>query len=181
MLLIMIPDQYLYYKALESVRFEWESEHEGIMRALLVEKAKSCTPFRNCLLMNQDKVLAECTQNMRWGTGLSKWVTENTKGNFWPGDNLLGKMLMDITEEQLLTFQQNTDTDLPRSGDEDSFEDADDEREMQTDESAQQRKQQEEQVKEQGEQDQEHAGSKKHESSLHSSSLENGTDSSSDR
>ena len=135
----------------ESVRFEWESEHEGIMRELLVEKAKSCTPFRNCLLMNQDKVLAECTQNMRWGTGLSKWVTENTKGNFWPGDNLLGKMLMDIAEEQLLTFQQNTDTDLPSSGDEDNFEDADadDEREMQTDESAQQRKQQEEQVKEQ--------------------------------
>ena len=123
--------------------------------------------------MNQDNVLAECTQNMRWGTGLSKWVTENTKGNFWPGDNLVGKMLMDITEEQLLTFQQNTYMDLPISGDEDDFEDADDEREMQTDESAQQRKQQEEQVKEQGEQDQEQAGSKKHESNLHSSSLEN--------
>ena len=63
--------------------------------------------------------------------------------------------------------------DLPSSGDEADFEDADGEREMQTDESAQQRKQQEEQVKEQREQDQEQAGSKKHESNVHSSLLEN--------
>ena len=85
---------------------------------------------------------------MRWGTGLSKCVTENTKGNFWPGDNPLGKMLMDITEEQLLTFQQNTYMDIPSSGDEDDFEDAGDEREMQIDESAQQKKQKEEQERE---------------------------------
>ena len=83
------------------------------MKDLLVEKAKTCEPFRNCLLTSQDKILAESTRNLRWGTGLSKWVTENTKHSFWHGQNLLGVMLMDVTG-MLLTSQE----DFPSSQEE---------------------------------------------------------------
>ena len=89
----------------ETARYEWEDENTGIMKDLIIQKAKTCEEFRNCLLMNQDKVLAESTHSKRWGTGLSKWLTEQTKPNFWPGMNLLGVMMMELTEDELLSYQ----------------------------------------------------------------------------
>ena len=50
----------------EEDRIAWEDQHMDIMRYLLKEKAKTCEPFRNCLLMNKDKILAEGTGNKRW-------------------------------------------------------------------------------------------------------------------
>ena len=89
----------------ETARYEWEDENTGIMKDLIIQKAKTCEEFRNCLLMNQDKVLAESTHSKRWGTGLSKWLTEQTKPNFWPGMNLLGVMMMELTGDELLSYQ----------------------------------------------------------------------------
>ena len=48
----------------------------------------------------------EATVNKRWGTGLSKWVTNVTKPKFWPGLNLMGVLLMELTNELL----SSTDT-----------------------------------------------------------------------
>ena len=47
-----------------------------------------------------------------WGTGLNKWVTEATKPDFWPGSNMLGAMLMDLTEE-LITSTSSEDVMVP--------------------------------------------------------------------
>ena len=71
----------------EDIRHSWEDKNMHIMEELLNEKAKSCKPFREYLLMNKHKILAESTINKRWGTGLNNWVTEATKPNFWPGLN----------------------------------------------------------------------------------------------
>ena len=57
-------------------------------------------------LENQDKVLAEATPNLRWGTGMSAYVTENTRPEFWAGQNPLGMMLMDIPINTLTDQQQ---------------------------------------------------------------------------
>ena len=73
----------------ECDRREWENNHYDVMKDLVVEKTKTCEPFRNRLLTNQDKILAESTHNLTWGTGLSKWVTENTQHSFWHGQNSL--------------------------------------------------------------------------------------------
>ena len=83
----------------ETERIEWEESNLDIMKELLMEKALTCEQFKQCLLMNKDKVLAESTFNKRWGTGLTKWVTEATTPTFWPGNNLLGVLLMELTEE----------------------------------------------------------------------------------
>ena len=88
-----------------TARCEWEDENTGIMKDLIIQKAKTCEEFRNCLLMNQDKVLTESTHSKRWGTGLSNWLSEQTKPNFWPGMNLLGVMMMELTEDELLSYQ----------------------------------------------------------------------------
>ena len=93
--------KYMSKEIAESDRFKWEDEHFDIMTSLLIEKTKTCEPFRNCLLENREKFLGECTQNLRWGTGMSKWFTERTQVRFWPGSNYLGRILMDITEKLL--------------------------------------------------------------------------------
>ena len=85
----------------EEDRIAWEDEHMDIMRYLLKEKAKTCKPFRNCLLMNKEKILAEGTGNKRWGAGLSIWMTEATKPSYWPGLNYLGIMLMELTNDKI--------------------------------------------------------------------------------
>lgn len=80
-------------------KLKWEDDNLDIMKSLLQLKASSCPQFLDCLKSNKNKILAESTFNKKWGTGLSKWVTEATKPDFWSGTNLLGVMLMELTEE----------------------------------------------------------------------------------
>ena len=81
----------------ETERISWEERNMETIKGLLIEKARSCQRFKDCLIENKEKILAESTHNKRWGTGLSKWLTECTKPSFWPGNNILGMMLMDIS------------------------------------------------------------------------------------
>ena len=90
----------------EENRRAWEDVNFDVLRELLREKARTCEQFYNCLMMYKDKLLAEATVNKRWGTGLSKWVTNVTKPKFWPGQNLMGVLLMELTNELL----SSTDT-----------------------------------------------------------------------
>jgi ribA/ribD-fused uncharacterized protein len=83
----------------EEDRIEWEGDNIEIMKDILREKARVCDEFKECLIENQNKILAESTYNKKWGTGLNKWLTEATKPTFWPGTNLLGMLLMELTEE----------------------------------------------------------------------------------
>ena len=83
----------------EEEREAWDHENVDVMRTLLQQKAKTCMQFRNKLLLNKDKILAESTINKRWGTGLPKFITEVTEPTLWPGTNLLGKLLMELTTQ----------------------------------------------------------------------------------
>ena len=80
-------------------RWRWEKENANVMNYLLEAKAKQCEIFKNCLLENKDKVLAEATKSMIWGTGLSPYVTTHTAPNYWPGKNWLGGMLTELTQK----------------------------------------------------------------------------------
>ena len=85
----------------EENRRAWEDDNFDVLRGLLREKARTCEQFYNCLMMYKDKLLAEATVNKRWGTGLSKWVTNITVPKFWQGQNLMGVLLMELTNELL--------------------------------------------------------------------------------
>jgi ribA/ribD-fused uncharacterized protein len=98
-------------------RLNWENDNLDIMRDLLNIKVSTCTQFRDCLLMTKDKVLADCTFNKHWGTGLSKWVTEATRPEFWPGTNYLGVLLMELAVELLASTQSTEDANDQATGD----------------------------------------------------------------
>ena len=68
------------------------------MKELLEIKATQCLPFHDCLVEHKDHILAEATPSKFWASGLSPFVTENCSPDFWPGQNMLGVLLMEITE-----------------------------------------------------------------------------------
>ena len=59
-----------------------------------------CSPqtglFLECILENKHCIFAEATPSRLWGTGMSDYVTRNTKPSHWLGNNLLGGIINDI-------------------------------------------------------------------------------------
>ena len=82
-------------------RLKWEQDNIAIMRELLEVKAEQCLPFHDCLIEHKDSVLAEATPSKYWATGVSPFVTQNCSPDFWPGQNMLGVLLMELTEALL--------------------------------------------------------------------------------
>ncbi len=52
-------------------------------------------------MLKSKSELAECTMNMEWGTGLDMRRTIETNPDFWPGKNMLGKILKNIRGDLL--------------------------------------------------------------------------------
>ena len=85
--------------ALDNERLQWEMNSYDVMKYLIQQKFQQCTQFRAWLLENIGKTLAEATGSRLWGTGMSPFLSENTAPDYWPGKNLLGSMLTELTCE----------------------------------------------------------------------------------
>ena len=59
----------------DEVRWQWETDNLIIMKDLITIKAQQCEQFRNCLLENKDKTLAEATSSKLWATRASPFIT----------------------------------------------------------------------------------------------------------
>ena len=85
----------------DDVRWEWEKNNIYVMKNLLLVKAQRCGLFRECLLENRNKLLAEATPSKLWASGLSTYVTENCSPSFWHEQNMLGALLADLSQALL--------------------------------------------------------------------------------
>ena len=94
--------------ASDEERWEWEKDNVAIMKKLLEVKAQQCLLFHDCLIENKDKLLVEATPSKFWASGLSQFVTEHCSASYWPGQNMLGVLLMEITQS-LLQDQEATE------------------------------------------------------------------------
>ena len=93
-------------------RLNWEKDNTSIMEELLMLKVQLCEPFKRCLLENQDKLLADASPDLFWGTGMSAFATKKTAANFWPGQNILGVMLTELTQK-LINESSHDESDEP--------------------------------------------------------------------
>jgi ribA/ribD-fused uncharacterized protein len=82
-------------------RWKWEQENLQLMEQLLDAKAAQCPQFHQTLIEYHDCILADASPSLIWGTGLSPFVTEYTSPEYWPGQNSLGAMLMELTQTVL--------------------------------------------------------------------------------
>ena len=85
--------------ALDDERLEWEMNNHSVMKYLIHQKFEQCEQFRAWLLESKGKILAEATGSRLWGTGMSPFLSQNTAPDYWPGKNLLGAMLTELTQE----------------------------------------------------------------------------------
>ena len=84
----------------DETRWRWEEDNVQVMKDILCAKAKQCKEFYNCLMENKSNgiLLAEATPSKFWGTGFSLYVTQNCSPGLWPGHNMLGVLLMELSE-----------------------------------------------------------------------------------
>lgn len=75
----------------------WAARRERIVFAGLLEKFRQNPRLDRCLLATGTTMLAEASPYDRiWGIGLSVNDPRISAPSFWPGQNLLGKVLMEV-------------------------------------------------------------------------------------
>ena len=77
---------------------EWDTKCLRIMITGLTAKFSQNDYLREELIKTGNRLLAEATCNRRWGTGVSWRHQHAGNSNRWPGNNILGKLLMYIRE-----------------------------------------------------------------------------------
>ena len=82
------------------------------MKELLEAKYKQCEVFRNTLLSTEDDILVEATRDLKWACGLDPDTAKITDPHYWPGQNLLGAMLMDMRDHHN-SLDEDCCEDLP--------------------------------------------------------------------
>ena len=81
----------------------------SIMKHLLTLKVKQCTDYQAALL-NSVPVVAAAITDKFWGTGLSTQAKTRTTPEYWPGNDMLGKIMADIRGD--IATRQNTQDNL---------------------------------------------------------------------
>ncbi len=89
-----------FYIPQEQENSRWQKKKEMVMLHACQNKFNNCSYAREVLL-NSKSELAECTQNKEWGMGLDQQRTMETLPEFWPGKNLMGKILKKICSDLL--------------------------------------------------------------------------------
>lgn len=90
-------------------------ERVSMMKHLIGLKADQVPIFRDTLLDSKEYI-AEATSDRVWACGLSPKFAMLTKPHYWPGQNILGNIMMEV-KEKLLQRQKDTsqlhESDIP--------------------------------------------------------------------
>ena len=82
----------------EASRMEWElSDGVTVMKELQYVKCYQCPEYMQCLYENRDCYFSEANANKLLASGMSEYVTKHTSPKFWPGKNLLGNIMSEIS------------------------------------------------------------------------------------
>ena len=81
---------------------KWTMERgEEVMKKILECKMASSKPFCNSPMATEDNIIAEATPDKKWACGLPPFLATTTKQEYYPGENKLGKLMMQIRDEEM--------------------------------------------------------------------------------
>lgn len=81
----------------------WDKAKSSVMFLALYHKFRQNPDLKNYLLMTKDSILAEASPYDKiWGIGLGIEYPERFDYSKWRGENLLGKVLMDVRKQLTL-------------------------------------------------------------------------------
>ena len=81
----------------------WDIVKLDVMKELVQIKMDSCQAFRDALLESGNKILAEATRDSFYGSGLTPDLTRCTSPSNYPGQNELGKLMMELRSAYYLS------------------------------------------------------------------------------
>ena len=84
----------------EEISDYWSQREQDKMLQVCRRKFDACEHARDCLL-NSKSELVEATYEKKWGSGMDLINTIDCAPNFWPGQNLMGKILKQVCSELL--------------------------------------------------------------------------------
>lgn len=93
----------------------WDIVKLDVMKDLVKIKMDSCLAFRNAVLESGDKILAEATRDCFYGSGLTPDLTRCTSPSNYPGQNELGKMMIELRSAHYLA--KDLDLNVPTTSD----------------------------------------------------------------
>ncbi len=100
----------------DKVEQDWRHWAKDEMVSSVQKKFESCS-HAHVKLLNAKMVIAEATGNEYWGIGLNVQQTLECLPDYWPGENVMGKILMDLRQ----SLQQEVDgkhkAESPLTGD----------------------------------------------------------------
>ena len=77
----------------------WEEVRMSVMKKACIAKFTQNLEARNELIASNDSILAEASPwDKIWGIGLAIWDKKALDPNEWNGQNLMGKVLMEVRE-----------------------------------------------------------------------------------
>ena len=77
----------------------WNEKKLSIMKRILEAKAKCSPLFCKTLMNTRDKLIVEATNDRFYGAGLSPHLCNTTKPQCYPGENHLGRLLMELRDQ----------------------------------------------------------------------------------
>ena len=85
---------------MQETRKHWLEKDESVMLDICRKKFCACPHARQSLLESRCEIV-EATLDKKWGTGMNKAHTQECLPDFWPGQNLMGKILKAVRTELL--------------------------------------------------------------------------------
>ena len=95
---------------------QWEQSSISAMNTIIEAKAAQVPEFRKRLLETEGYYLAEATTDKYWASGLSLDDTEKVNPRFYPGENKLGHLLMEMRDVLLCAADDMTEDDVQNPG-----------------------------------------------------------------
>ena len=87
----------------------WDSEKYPIVRNINLAKFRQNKGLRRKLFQTGAKILVEASpMDTIWGIGLDAEAAQQTEPENWPGQNLLGRALMEVRDQLRLEFPTET-------------------------------------------------------------------------
>ena len=87
-------------------RQEWEKQNIHVMKEVNLAKAKNVPEFAQTLIDSEGSYLAEATFDRFWASGLTPEITGKIDPQYYPGENTLGQILMNL--RTMLINNKNT-------------------------------------------------------------------------
>ena len=83
------------HELIPEVSEQWEYKECSIMEFCCKYKFNHYIHARQALIQAKAE-LVECTLNKKWGSGLDVVQTKECHPDYWPGQNVMGQILMQI-------------------------------------------------------------------------------------